>query len=596
MRLYYNLNQAEGKTFVVDFGLPVQIPFSDFGITNVSEFTVSFDEKDPKVTKRQGNYGNGEIDMVNRIVTYTLTKTLDAKVAVPIYVTDTQGKKLVQNVYIIPASNVYYEDSLATFTGGTGVAKDAQWSIVGNDGKETKEGTAPTQELEQLGSSGVYGYDKAYKDSSMLSMGTAHKVTVTANMANTDAWKAQPASAWPTAQFTFKGTGFDIISLTNNKSGAIFVDVYKGSKAEGDRVRSYVVNNYYGYTYDETSKTWITTSGDNALYQIPVMKITDLDHGTYTAVVTVFYDGLFNQTGKSEYSFWLDAIRVYNPMGKDYDYTADNEGYPQYIKLRDELAKTADTSGEKKVVFIDGAASATIAQYANYGPNNEVYLAQGQAISFKLIGNTNEIASIQIGAKAPDGKAAKMVVNSSETIELNTATEMYYTISSTDGQFTISNSGSGILSLTNLKITYKTSGQTVTLESLTAAEQANAVAMVQALFAAPVETFSPEAFQADWGRAVRAGKRATLTVKTSADVESITVDGVTVSSYTTRTQRTGWGWWSPKVTYHVFTYTITAPAQTTDYAVCAVNAEGTASEAVTATLTVKPTTWWNWWF
>lgn len=597
LRLYYDLNQAEGKTFVVDFGLPVQIPFSDFGITNVSGLKVSFDEKDPNVTKRQGNYGNGEIDMVNRIVTYTLTKTLDAKVAVPIYVTDAQGKKLVQNVYIIPASNVYYEDSLATFTDGSGAAQNAVWSIVGNDGNAATEKTGVYQALEELGKGDrtPYGNDDAYNSSSKLSMGTAHKVTVTADMAAK--WsKDDTTSAWPTAQFTFKGTGFDIISLTNNKSGAIFVDVYKGSKAEGDRVRSYVVNNYYGYTYDETSKTWITTSGDNALYQIPVMKITDLDHGTYTAVVTVFYDGLFNQTGKSEYSFWLDAIRVYNPMGKDYDYTADNEGYPQYIKLRDELAKTADTSGEKKVVFIDGAASATIAQYANYGPNNEVYLAQGQAISFKLTGNTNEIASIQIGAKAPDGKAAKMVVNSSETIELNTATEMYYTISSTDGQFTISNSGSGILSLTNLKITYKTSGQTVTLESLTAAEQANAVAMVQALFAAPVETFSPEAFQADWGRAVRAGKRATLTVKTSADVESITVDGVTVSSYTTRTERTGWGWWSPKVTYRVFTYTTTAPAQTTDYAVCAVNAEGTASEPITATLTVKPTTWWNWWF
>ena len=591
LRLYYDLNQAEGKTFVVDFGLPVQIPFSAFGITKVSGFTVSFDEKNPNVTKRQGNYGNGEIDMVNRIVTYTLTKTLDAKVAVPIYVTDTQGKKLVQNVYIIPASNVYYEDSLATFTDGSGVALGADWKLVGT---ATDEQKSATQALEQLGSSGIYGKDDAYNSSSMLSMGTAHKVTVMSAMADPEKWTND--SAWPTASFTFTGTGFDIISLTNNKSGAIFVDVYKGSKAEGDRVRSYVVNNYYGYTYDETSKTWITTSEDNALYQIPVMKITDLDHGTYTAVVTVFYDGLFNQTGKSEYSFWLDAIRVYNPMGKDYDYTADNEGYPQYIKLRDELAKTADTSGEKKVVFIDGAASATIAQYANYGPNNEVYLAQGQAISFKLTGNTNEIASIQIGAKAPDGKAAKMVVNSSEPIELNTATEMYYAISSTDGQFTISNSGSGILSLTNLKITYKTSGQTVTLESLTAAEQANAVAMVQALFAAPVETFSPEAFQADWGRAVRAGKRATLTVKTSADVESITVDGVTVSSYTTRTQRTGWGWWSPKVTYRVFTYTTTAPAQTTDYAVCAVNAEGTASEPITATLTVKPTTWWNWWF
>ena len=183
--------------------------------------------------------------------------------------------------------------------------------------------------------------------------------------------------------------------------------------------------------------------------------------------------------------------------------------------------------------------------------------------------------------------------------ELGTATEMYYDVTEqakNDQLVTITNKSEGILSLTNLKITYKTSGQTVTLSDLTATEQANAVAVVQALFAAPVATFSPETFQADWGRAVRAGKRATLTVKTSADVESITVDGQAITSYTTRTQRTGWGWWSPKVTYHVFTYTITAPAQTTDYAVCAVNAEGTASEAVTATLTVRPATWWNWWF
>lgn len=35
LRLYYDLNQAAGKTFVVDFGLPVQIPFSDFRITKL---------------------------------------------------------------------------------------------------------------------------------------------------------------------------------------------------------------------------------------------------------------------------------------------------------------------------------------------------------------------------------------------------------------------------------------------------------------------------------------------------------------------------------------------------------------------------------
>ena len=598
LRLYYNLNQAEGKTFVVDFGLPVQIPFSDFGITNASRITVSFDEKDPNVTKRQGNYGNGEIDMGNHIVTYTLTKTLDAKVAVPIYVTDAQGKKLVQNVYIIPASNVYYEDSLAAFTNGKGAASGAKWSIVDKDGNETTEGSAPIQELEQLGSSGVYGYDKAYKDSSMLSMGTAHKVTVTANMANTDAWKAQSGSAWPTAQFTFKGTGFDIISLTNNKSGAIFVDVYK--VGEEKPTYSYIVDNYYGYNYNKETGKWDVVNSDteNALYQIPVMKVTGLDYGEYNAVVTVFYDGLFNQTGDSQYSFWLDAVRIYDPMGVDRtEYKDDHEGYPQYIKLRDTLAKS--TIGT--TLFIDGKDSATIAEYANYGPNNEVYLMNGQAITFKIPQNAN-VDSIQIGAKAPDGKSAQMAVNEDAPVELSTATEMYYKInvnvSTADQTVVIANKGgTGILSLTNLKITFKNKPtDKITLTALNNQEQENAVSLVRALFTAPVATFSPETFEADWGRAVRAGKRATLTVKTSADVESITVDGQSITSYTTRTQRTGWGWWSPKVTYHVFTYTITAPAQTTDYAVCAVNAEGTASEAVTATLTVKPTTWWNWWF
>ena len=599
LRLYYDLNQAEGKTFVVDFGLPVQIPFSDFGIRNVSEFTVSFDEKDPKVTKRQGNYGNGEIDMVNRIVTYTLTKTLDAKVAVPIYVTDTQGKKLVQNVYIIPASNVYYEDSLAAFKDGTGAAQNAVWSTVGNDDKVPTEQTDVYQALEELGKhSNVYGHDGAYNSSSKLSMGTAHKVTVTADMLAK--WN-DTTSAWPTAQFTFKGTGFDIISLTDNTSGAIVVDVYNGNSTDDQNLKdSYLVNNYYGYKQDENGNWVVAAEKDkNALYQIPVMKVTGLGYGEYTAVIRVFYNSFFDknyseENNNNQYSFWLDAVRIYDPMGEYAGYTQDNEGYPQYIKLRDELAKTAETN--KGVVFIDGAANASIADYANFGPNNEVYLANGQAISFKVPAN-DKIASIQIGAKAPDGKTAKMVVNSSEPIELNTATEMYYTISSGADQFTISNTGDGILSLTNLKITFNDKNhKEVTLEEMTAKEQANAVAMVQALFTAPVATFSPETFQADWGRAVRAGKRATLTVKTSADVESITVDGQSITGYTTRTQRTGWGWWSPKVTYHVFTYTIAAPAQTTDYAVCAVNAEGTASEAVTATLTVKPTTWWNWWF
>ena len=595
LRLYYDLNQAEGKTFVVDFGLPVQIPFSDFGIANVFGLTVSFDEKDPNVTKRQGNYGNGEIDMVNQIVTYTLTKTLDAKVAVPIYVTDAQGKKLVQNVYIIPASNVYYEDSLATFTNGSGAALGADWKLVGT---ATDEQKSATQALEQLGSSGIYGKDAAYNSSSMLSMGTAHKVTVTADMLAK--WD-DTTSAWPTAQFTFKGTGFDIISLTDNTSGAITVNVYRGTDLTQKPCKRFAVDNYYGYKLNaDGSWTTVSSTDSNALYQIPVIKVDELTYGEYTVVISVFYNGLFDQTGNSKYNFWLDAVRIYDPMGEYAGYTQDNEGYPQYIKLHDEVLKgAAKPDGETaKTLFIDGAENANIKQYTSYGPNNEVYLMKGQAITFKIPAN-DRIASIQIGAKAPNGNTTMTVTGTNNTPlateELSTATEMYYQIANAGGQFTITNTTGNILSLTNLKITYSAK-DSVSLGTLNTQEQESAVNLVRALFTAPVATFSPETFEADWGRAVRAGKRATLTVKTSADVESITVDGQSITSYTTRTQRTGWGWWSPKVTYHVFTYTITAPAQTTDYAVCAVNAEGTASEAVTATLTVKPTTWWNWWF
>ena len=90
------------------------------------------------------------------------------------------------------------------------------------------------------------------------------------------------------------------------------------------------MDNYYGYNYNEETGEWIIdkTGGNNALYQIPVMKVDDLDYGTYNVTIQVFYHEAFDQTSEKAdgYSFWLDAIRVYNPMGKDYDYTADNEG------------------------------------------------------------------------------------------------------------------------------------------------------------------------------------------------------------------------------------------------------------------------------
>lgn len=600
VNLYYKFKSS--KTFVVDFGLPMMIRPADMN-ANLGNAEVSLTKVD---ITQSTTYANISVDS-NKNITYTLNKTINGKDnfgaaysgTIPKYdesgkLTGTQEGTVKYSITVIPATSVYYEDSLAAFTNGTGKAADATWSIVGNNGSVTEDkSTSKNQALTELGkmdADAVYGHDAAYAHSTKLSMGSAHKVTVNANMV--EDWS--DGSAWPSATFTFNGTGFDIISLTDNTSGAIFVDVYAGKEATGTPVKQLTVNNYYGYKQDN-GKWVVDTDSSNALYQIPVMKVSGLDYGEYTAVIRVAYSKFFDTAKKNQYSFWLDAIRVYDPMGKDNaTYKKDGEGYPQYIKLRDQLAKeNGSVTTNNNLLFIDGADKAAIATYANYGPNNEVYLAKDQAIAFKVPKDTN-IASIQIGAKAPNGSAAQMVVNKDKPENIQSATEMYYKIGIDGGDFTITNTGTGILSLTNLKITYTASGKSVSLAPLTAADQENAVAQVRALFAAPAEPFQPDRFEASWGHAVRKGDTATLTVKASEDVDSITVDGQTITAYATKTERTGWGWWAKTVTYREFTYQVPAE-ETTDYTICAVNSAGVSSDPITATLTVRPSVrdWWH---
>lgn len=581
----YNANDTS-RTYVVDFGLPLQITgmFDPEAKDNIGEVKLN----DSNTLK----YGTVVLtsDGYNSSLVYTRTddKAINDAETIVLDVTYKMGSSnvtLQKTLTIIPATSVYYEDSFAAFTDGTGNASAATWTT-DKDGTVAKATT--TQALTELGkmdANAVYGHDAAYADSTKLSMGSAHKVTVSANMVN--GWT--DGSAWPTATFTFKGTGFDVISLTDNNSGEIFVDVYAGKEATGTPVKQLTVNNYYGYKQDENGKWVVDTESSNALYQIPVMKVSGLDYGEYTAVIRVAYSKFFDTAKKNQYSFWLDAIRVYDPMGKDNaTYVKDNEGYPQYIKLRDALV--GNTAQKDEALFIDGGSTANISAYENYGPNNEVYLANGQAITFTVPRDRN-IASVQIGAKAPNGSAAQMVVNSGEAKEIQSATEMYYKIGTAGDSFTITNTGTGILSLTNLKITFTTSGQTVALTAPTAEEQTTAVMSVRALFAAPEQTFEPEHFTAKWSRNVRKGGTATLTVKASADVEAITVNGEEITVYTTKTARSFWG---AKETYHVFTYRVTNAA-TADYSVCALNADGVASDPITAPLTVRPSIrdWWN---
>ena len=584
----YNANDTS-RTYVVDFGLPLQITgiFDSGARDNIGDVKLN----DSNTLK----YGTVVLtsDGYNSSLVYTRTddKAINDAETIVLDVTYKMGSSnvtLQKTLTIIPATSVYYEDSFASFTDGTDKASGATWSIVGNDGKVTEDkSTSQNQALTELGKMSadqVYGYDAAYADSTKLSMGSARKVTVSADMVN--GWT--DGSAWPTATFTFKGTGFDVVSLTDNTSGAV---VYNVKSADGTYNETRFIDNYYGYNY--VNGQWVVDKdGTNALYQIPVIKVTDLSYGEYTVTLSVRYGEYFDQAKKGSYSFWLDAIRVYDPMGvNNATYVDDGEGYPQYIMLRDQLAKeNGSVTTNDKLLFIDGAEQATIAIYKDYGPNNEVYLANGQAITFKVPENAN-IASIQIGAKAPDGnKAAKMNVNGADT-DITSATEMYYEIDTSGKQFTIANNGDGILSLTNLKITFKTSGNTVTLSAPSAEEQTAAVMSVRALFAAPEQTFEPEYFTAKWSRNVRKGGTATLTVKASADVEAIKVEGQTITTYATKTARSVWG---AKETYHVFTYRV-PNAATATYSICAVNGEGAVSDPITATLTVRPSIrdWWN---
>lgn len=619
VNLYYKFKTE--KTFVVDFGLPLHIEKTDINpaLANANITEVAVGKSLYATINANADYS----------IDYILNKTIDGSDRVTVTYSGTNkdtGKddSATYNLTVIPATSVYYEDSFATFTnanGTTGVDNgtgNGYWVTDGTTVSDAK------QALEELGSKqqtkNVYGYDPAYQSSSKFSMGSATKVTVDANTANN--------GQWPTATFTFKGTGFDVISLTNSDSGTVVYTVTNKSTGASE---SHIINNYYGYRYDETTGKWVVENNDStAPYQVPVIKVSGLDYDTYEVTISVIYGALFDNTGDHQYSFWLDAIRVYDPAGAtlDTEYEKDHENAPNYVRIKQVIldSNALKTPGATGAVFIDGkgANGVTAADYTNQGPNHEAYLANRQAIAFQLIAK-DKPTSVQIGAKLASGNSAGLKIGGAEcakanggTLTLNTATDMYYELTNMDWQkdgevyksnvITLTNAGSGIISLTNLKfIGAKYTGSLPEVKSATSETNLVTLAVSSemidealttvdgALNPAP-ETFEPSHFEADWNRSVRAGQKATLTVKTSEDVDAITVDGQTITTYRTRTERTGWGWWSPRVTYRVFTYTTTAQA-TADYEVCALNSSGVASEPITATLTVKPAiNWWHKWF
>lgn len=629
--LYYTFKAD--KTFVVDFGLPLVIQPTDISANLGSATLTSVTAKSSTKTDYAEIITNSE----NCNITYKLktmlngADKLDVKYDGTIPTDDgTQTGSVSYEVGIIPASTVYYEDNFVAFSGN--------WQ------REGDTTTNAVQDLDALTAQKTYGYDSHYGASSKFSLGSAMKTTVSS------ATNSNP----PTATFTFKGTGFDLVSMTSKDTGTILVNVNGTTENNETVTKHWIVDTFYGYTRTQqgyieytwtkgSDGTWhnkaivipdlpegVTIGGtpknngdktyepnyiwtrtdvdDNALYQIPVIHYTDLPYGTYTVTVTPKYSSSrdpYYQAGgnNNSYDFYLDGVRIYNPAGDKLNsqYVKDGEGYAKFTEIRNMLLNasglTANIQSTTGMVFVDGVGNGQLADYTNYGPNNEVYLTKNQAIAFKISDMSN-VDSIQIGAKAPDGAAIMQIQvggNGVQTQELNTASDMYYKLDNVQANQTIviTNTGDNLLSLTTLKVTYKTDPSASNSADPVVDEEvvAQAPVMLMSMLYGEPETFEPEYFSAKWSRNVRKGGTATLTVKASADVEAITVNGEKITVYTTKTARSFWG---SKETYHVFTYRVTNAA-TADYSVCALNADSVASDPITAPLTVRPSIrdWWN---
>lgn len=578
--LYYSINTEILKpNFVADFGLPIQFPLSDLVNAGDTVETVTVIEE----TK----YGKLTYDKTNERFTYTPTTTIKDYDVLSITLT-IAGKTATTNVGVTAASNVLYEDSFLT-------------ENTAHNYKAWTKGTAATttQEAQKAGeTANVFGYDEAYKESTGNSMDSAWTIS---GLSSGNASKYLTTS--------FYGNGFDLIGTAGPNTGYVYL-LLKGP----------------------TSKLVIidTSYAHGTLYQVPLAHVDGLTEGTYEVSIRAAYrpaktattaaastyglnssdpmedvyavmDELYQDgfeiddievvgvdeaavastlsaetatqaTAQAGTTVTIDGFRVYR--------SSSNESYPTverdvtYVNVLD-----AALSGDSFTAYTESKTGEwTQTDYeSNGGPQNEVYLAEDNAIAFKVKAN----AEVQISARAVSG-TAKLVVNGTEIQTLTSNTEMYYTVTADEsGIITIKNTGTGMLALGNLKLPAGTATQ-----SLTAEDQVAVVALLSMAPTAPVEpeepetsVFTPEKLDVNVKSLnVIRNKLVTLTVTTSTDVASLTVNGKTVKPTNSWLVKMGW---SDEYVYVLADKVKRSESKT--YEVIAYNADGAASAVQTVT-------------
>ncbi len=452
-------------TYVIDYGLPVKLEnVMENDVWRGETAKVTKVEEIGEYTSESGKYGEAVLNDDGSI-TYTLTKPLDRVVTLQYTVQitgsgnegDTETSETIEktaNIYIIPATSMYYEEN---FSDMVTYRNNLEWKDI-KDGKEY----GAYQEEGEVGtaSDSTYGTDAVYLNNVGDSYGTSKYVS-TANYATQFSYE-------------FTGTGTAIYSRISTDSPYIKVEITKG----GENVdRQYIDMRMIGNIATNTT-----------LYNIPVYNNSGLEYGTYEVTVTVYkantpvngiVDGtgnLITDTDKSGSEFYLDGIRVYQPVVNDdraeSAYASDGESNIALINIRSKIAADEEIGlgGDSFVTLTDVNDNIQKPEdYTSIGPNEELYLNEGDyTVSFYLLNWDSQRYNLYLGMKTPGNNTASVQVGG-RTVNLNNSADCYYDVSdyvtvemldldedgteeTALGTLTVSNA-SGLVSLTNIKVT-----------------------------------------------------------------------------------------------------------------------------------------------
>lgn len=445
--LYYTFTNTH--SFVVDFGLPLNITLNDLGIAG--------DWQDTAI--RGAEYGTAKIQ--NGTIIYTPSAILPSVETLQLTLTGSSGS-FTHQIYIYPATNVYYEEGFASYSDGwTGYSK----------GSGTQQTAAPGAE-----NANQYGYDGKYaNESNGASNGT----------------QAVSKAYGDSAEFTFTGTGIDIYTNSTSASGRLFATVTNDA---GSIVKVVQVE-----TALKDGTTGATTGQAVNGYNVPVISLDLGTRDSYTVKLTHMKTTAEDESDTVS----IDGYRVYGTLEGDRPaYASDGEANPTYVELRDQVlaALSVDTSESQyadqiaenmlsQVYSNTGttAGAVVLSQYPytegnaqdllDNGPKNELYLRAGECVVFSVTG------SVQVGMKALNADV-NYTMNGTAA-DLTSSTDMYYKVDGSN--VAITNNSGGILAITKVKVL----GGTGTFAELTKAD------LMPALLSLGFESESEEPVYAD---------------------------------------------------------------------------------------------------